>query len=239
MFRYFALLALAASSALAADPTVDEIAGKHAAARGGIDKMKAIRSLKVTGKMVMLQAQTEAPLTLLIKRPSSVRFEINMQGAKFVRAFDGVSAWDINPNRGPDAQKTEEREARRIRESADFDGPLVNAKEKGITLELLGKEAIDGAPAYKIKAVRQSGDVDYHWVDARSFLEVKSSSRRTVMGREMEIEAFPSDYKPVHGVLIPTLMEQRMDGKPMVRIAWETIEADAPIDDAVFKMPSR
>jgi hypothetical protein len=116
---------------------------------------------------------------------------------------------------------------------------MVNAKDKGITLELLGKEDIEGSAAYKIKAIRQGGEVDYHWVDAQGFLEVKSSSRRAVMGREMEIEAFPSGYKPVHGVLIPASMEQRMDGKPIVRIFWETIEANAPIDDAVFKMPAR
>jgi len=237
MIRFFALLALAASLGFAGDPTVEEIAAKYAAARGGVEKMQAIRSLKVTGKMVMLQAQVEAPLTLLIKRPTSVRVEVAVQGNKAVRAFDGATAWDINPSRGPEARKAEEAEARRIRESADFDGPLVNAKEKGISLELLGKEDVEGAPAYKVKAVRQSGDIDYHWVDAKTFLEVKSSSRRSVMGRDMEIEAFPANYKPVHGVLMPTSMEQRMDGKPLVRIVWEIIEANAPIDDALFKMP--
>jgi hypothetical protein len=229
---------MAAALAAAADPTLDEIVENHVTARGGREKMQAIQSLKVTGRMVMLTAQAEAPLVLLIKRPSSVRFEITMQGQKTVRAFDGTNAWDIVPRRGPDAQKAGDQETRRIRETADFDGPLVNASRKGITLELLGKEDIQGSAAYKIKAVRQSGDVDYHWVDAKSFLEVKSSSRRTVMGREVEIEAFPSDYKPVHAVLIPTCMEQRMDGKPIVRILWETIEANAPIDDAVFKMPA-
>ena len=225
--------------AAAADPTLDEIVARHVAARGGREKMQAIQSLKVTGKMVMLAVQAEAPLTLLIKRPASVRFEITVQGNKTVRAFDGTTAWDINPNRGPGARKAEDREARRTGETADFDGPLVNAKDKGITLELLGKEDVEGSAAYKVKAIRQNGDVDYHWVDTKSFLEVKSSNRRTVMGREMEIEAFPTDYKPVHGVLIPASMEQRMDGKPIVRIVWETIEANAPIDDAVFKMPAR
>jgi outer membrane lipoprotein-sorting protein len=237
MVRYLALLALAACSAMAADPTVDEVVAKYVAARGGLDKMKAIQSLKVTGKMIMLAAQTEAPLTLLIKRPGSVRIEIVVNGAKTVRASDGATAWDINPNRGPDARQAGEQEARRTRESADFDGPMVNAKQKGITLELLGKEDVDGSPAYKIKAIRQSGEMDYHWVDARSFLEVKSSSRRAIMGREMEIEAFIGNYKAVHGVMIPASMEQRMDGKPLVRIVWEIIEANAPIDDAVFKMP--
>lgn len=223
---------------MAADPTVDEVVAKYVAARGGLEKMQAIRSLKVTGKMIMLAAQTEAPLTLLIKRPGSVRLEITVNGAKTVRASDGATAWDINPNRGPEARQAGEQEARRTRDSADFDGPMVNAKDKGISLELLGKEDLEGSAAYKIKAIRQSGDVDYHWVDAKTFLEVKSSSRRTVMGREMEIEAFISNYKPVHGVMIPASMEQRMEGKPLVRIVWEIIEANAPINDAVFKMPA-
>jgi hypothetical protein len=239
MVRFFAVLAMAVALAAAADPTLDEIVQKHVAARGGREKMQAIQSLKVTGKMIMLSAQSEAPLTLLIKRPASVRVEITVQGQKTVRAFDGTTAWDMVPRRGPDAQKASDQEARRTRETADFDGPLVNASGKGITLELLGKEDIQGSAAYRVKAIRQSGDVDYHWVDAKSFLEVKSSSRRTVMGREMEIETFPSDYKPVRGVLIPCSMEQRMDGKPWVRMVWETIEANAPIDDAVFKMPAQ
>jgi len=237
MVRLPAILALAACFAMAAGPTVDEIAAKHAAARGGIERMKAIRSLKVTGKMIMMPAQAEAPLTLLIKRPNSVRFEVVVNGNKVVRAFDGTTAWDLNTARGPNARKSGDQETRRTSETADFDGPLVNANEKGITLELLGKEDIEGSPAYKVKAIRQGGDVDYHWVDARSYLEVKSASRRTVMGRETEIEAFPGNYKSVHGVLVPTSMEQRVEGRPLARIVWETIEANAPIDDAVFKMP--
>jgi outer membrane lipoprotein-sorting protein len=237
MARFFAVLAAATALATAADPTLDEIVEKHVAARGGHEKMKAIQSLRVTGKMIMLTAQTEAPMTLLIKRPGSMRVEITALGHKTVRAFDGTTAWDINPNRGPDPQKAGDQEARRSRENADFDGPLVNARDKGITLELLGKEDINSSPAFMIKALRPSGDVDYHWVDAKSFLEVKSSSRRTIMGRELEIDAYPGDYKPVHGVLIPSSMEQRMEGKPIVRVVWETIEANAPIDDALFKMP--
>jgi len=237
MIRLLVFLAL--SVCLAAESlTVEEIAAKYAAARGGLEKMQAIKSLKLTGKMTMSAAQTEAPVTLFIKRPDRVRIEIQLGGNRLVQAFDGTTAWSINPNQGPAPRPADQEEALRTRETADFDGPLVNSKDKGIRLELLGQEDVQGSPAYKIKAIRSNGRSEYHWVDARSFLEIKSSRRRPFMGREMEFEAFPADYRPLQGVLLPASIEQRMEGKPLLRIQWQTMEANPALDEAVFRMPT-
>ena len=51
----------------------DDIVQKSIDARGGQDKIKAIQSVKMTGKMVMGGGQMEAPITLQMKRPSSMR----------------------------------------------------------------------------------------------------------------------------------------------------------------------
>jgi len=200
--------------------------------------MQAIKSLKLTGKMTLAAAQTEAPVTLFIKRPDRVRLEIQLGGGRLVRAFDGTTAWGIGPNQGFAPRQADQEEAVRTRETADFDGPLVNSKDKGIHLERVGQEEVQGSPAYKIKVVRSSGRSEYHWVNASSFLEVKSSSRRPIMGREMELEAFPGDYRPIQGVLLPASIEQRMEGKPLLRIEWQTMEANPALDDAMFRMPT-
>ena len=84
--------------------TADQIVQKHVEAFGGVAKLNAIRTLVVTGKASIL-GQTEAPLTIQVKRPNLLRLEMTFQGRKIVQAFDGVTAWTINPShrRGAEA----------------------------------------------------------------------------------------------------------------------------------------
>jgi hypothetical protein len=79
---------LLAASAQEGGLSVDDIVKKNVDARGGIDKIKAIQSIKMTGKMVMGGGQMEAPMTLQMKRPSSVRIDMEFQGQAVVQGYE-------------------------------------------------------------------------------------------------------------------------------------------------------
>lgn len=245
MVRNVAVVLLAAPAlfsipaAAQTDLTVDQIVAKYVEARGGMDKIKAIQSMKTTGKMVMMGGQMEAPFTLQVKRPGSMRMETLLQGKTMVQAFDGEAAWSINPFQGnTEPQKASEDDTKLFRDQADFDGALVDYKTKGHTVELMGKEDVEGTPCYKLKLTRKSGDVEYYYLDAGNFLAVKSTMKRKQMGAEVEMEAFPGNYKPVNGVMMPYSTEMKMGGRTMMQMSIESVEANGKIDDAIFKMPA-
>ncbi len=224
-------------AAYASAQTVDEVISKNLAARGGLDKIKAIKSIKTTGKMMM--QGMEVPAVVQMKRPNAIRMEMSFQGKSIVQAFDGTTGWSVMPFAGSlDPQKMSEEEVSQMRDDADIDGPLVDYKEKGNTVELMGKEDLEGSPAFKLKVTKKSGDVTYIYIDAESYLEVKSVSKRKIQGNEMEIETYTSDYKNVGGLMFPHAIEQKVRGNTMMHVVVEKTELDLPIEDSTFKMPS-
>lgn len=223
-------------AAFAADMTADDIIAKNLEARGGKDKVLAIKTAKLTAKV--MNHGTEMPGTLEWKRPNLLLMEFQVQGQDVKQGYDGQTAWYIMPLMGTkDPQKMSEDDAKDIIEQADFDGPLVNYKEKGNTVELVGSEDVEGTPAYKLKLTLKSGDVRYIFIDKDSFLELKATAMMKREGNEMQIDSLSGDYKEVNGLMMPFSIETRVKDQVMSQITIDKIELDVPIDDAIFKMP--
>jgi outer membrane lipoprotein-sorting protein len=219
--------------------TVDEIIAKNVQARGGLEKLKAVQSIKSTANMSMGQGM-EAPGVLIQKRPSLARLDFTIQGLTAVQAYDGKSAWQIMPFMGKkDPEPMSADETKEVEEMADLDGPLVDYKSKGHQVELLGKEKVEGTDAYKIKATLKNGDVQTIYIDSDSFLEIKEETKRTVRGSEQLIESSIGDYKDVDGVLFPFAMESGVKGsQEKQKLTITKIELNVPADDSIFKMPA-
>jgi outer membrane lipoprotein-sorting protein len=236
------LLPLAAVLALATSPlaaqTVDEIIAKNVQARGGLEKLRSIQALRMTGTMT-LGPGAEAPVLLELKRGNQMRMEFSFQGMTGVQAFDGKSGWALMPFAGMAEPRALPPEAvRDAEEQSDIDGPLVDYKAKGHTVELLGKEPVNGADAYKLKVTLKNGNVRTIYIDVARHLEVKGEGRRTIRGAEVESETSLGDYKEVGGVMFPHSVEGGAKGRPeRQKILIEKIEINPTLDDARFKMP--
>src|SRR5664279_379452 len=155
------LMVLAAPMALGY--TADELVAKNVEAKGGIDKLRAIQSVRLSGKLIVGGGLLQLDYVALIKRPQLVRYEAKLQGLPQVQAFDGSQAWQINPFQGrKDPEKLSADDAKGMGEdAADVVGPLVDYKEKGYRIESLGTEDVDGTEAYKLRLTRPNGDLIY------------------------------------------------------------------------------
>ncbi|MGA2596132.1 MAG: hypothetical protein ABSH09_03870 [Bryobacteraceae bacterium] len=224
-----------------ADLTIDQIVQKHLDAVGGADKLKAIDNVKATGNAVLMGGQVEAPITMVLKRPTSMRLDMSIQGQNFIQAFDGTTSWMINPFMGsPDPQKASDEETKATRDDSDFiEGPLMDYKAKGSTVELVDKEDVGGTSAYKIKITKKSGNVQYLFLDAKTFLDMKSTGHRKQMGQEMDVETTMANYKTVNGVQMPFSIAQKANGNPVMELTVDKYEVNVPVDDAMFKMPEK
>jgi hypothetical protein len=236
------LLSLAfigACAGLAEAQSVDELIAKSVQARGGLAKLKAVNTLKLTGKMSVGPGM-EAPVTLEFKRPNRMRMEFVFQGMTGVQAYDGSAGWQISPFGGKkDPEPMSPEDLKEAQEQADMDGPLVDYKEKGHTVELVGKEKVEGSDAYKLKVNLKNGDIEFIYLDADSFLEIKDESKRTVRGSEIEEESTLGDYKEVNGVLFPFSIQSGAKGRPdKQNLTVDKIDVNTPVDDGRFKQPS-
>jgi hypothetical protein len=229
-----ALSSVAAETQDQKAPTLDEVVAKNIEAKGGAEALRALQSLKLTGKMVVNEGQLQLAYAETKKRTDEV------QGMTAVQAYDGKEGWKISPFQGrKDPEKMSADDVKPLMEDAEIDGPLVDWKTKGSTLEYLGREDVDGTSAYKIKVVRKNGDVNFVYLDPDHFLEIRILTQRVRHGAQEETETDISDYEKIGGVFVPFSIEAGRKGDPdKQKIVIEKAEANVPVDDAIFHFPT-
>jgi hypothetical protein len=221
--------------------SAEELAAKNIEAKGGIEKLHAIHSVRLSGKLMLNGGMLILDYVTLIKSPQSVRYEAKLQGLIQVQAFDGSQAWQINPFQGrKDPEKLSADDAKGMGEdAADVIGALVDYKEKGYRLESLGTEDVDGTEAYKLRMTRPNGDLIYVYLDPDYFLEIRTLSRRIEHGVPNETITDYGDYEKVNGVYLPLAQESgRKGSSDRQKVQFETAEINVAIDDAAFRFPA-
>ncbi len=239
-----AVAVLAAIPIFADDLTVEEIVANNLEAKGGEDGWKALETGRMTGSMLMgggAAGALEMPFTVEFKKPHRIRLEFTMQGMTAIQAFDGEIGWAILPFLGKtEPEEMAEDQVKQLKDQADFEGVLVDYKEKGHTVELMGQEEVDGTPAYKLKVTRADGDVDIIYLDEEYFVEFKMESNREVQGSEVTVSTVLGDYKEVDGLLFAHSMEMAFGGGEAQQvITIEKIELGIDLPDERFAMPEK
>jgi outer membrane lipoprotein-sorting protein len=231
---------LAAAPARAANPpTVDKILSKYVAARGGLQKIRSVQSLRQTGH-VTAGPNREGIVTRELKRPAHTRFEFKVQGVTAVFVSDGKRGWKVDPFQGnAEVQPLPDEVVAEAAEQGDFEGPLVDWKAKGHKIELAGQEDLAGRAAYKLKVTLASGAVRYDYIDAKTMNLVRTDSTRQVRGRTVQIQTTFGDFKKTDGLLFPRFVEVAAVGRPdTMRIDVESVEVNPSLSDARFAMPA-
>jgi outer membrane lipoprotein-sorting protein len=219
--------------------TADELVSKNLQAKGGLEKIKAIHSLRTTGNLDT--GFFKAVLSSESQRPDLYRTNMTVQGMTRVQAYDGATAWQISPFNGKkDPQLMGEDESRGLIEEADFDGPLVDAQAKGNKVEYLGHDQVDGDDAYKLKVTLKNGDILYYYLDPDTYLEIQIERQQFIRGSVRESVTLLGSYKAVNGVMYPFSIEAgpKNDPDSRARITIQKIEANVPVNEADFKMPA-
>ncbi len=241
MSRYLKMLPVAAVlfAACSSPSPVDEIVASNIEARGGSQRIQALQSIRQTASVTASGGRV-ARLVREIKRPGLFRLEFSSQGTKSVFAHDGEAGWQVAPLQGqfePQATTAENDAAAGV-DQRDVEGPLVDWREKGHVVELLGRETLPGGEAFKLKLTLKDGAIRYDYVDVASRLIVRTDVRRIMEGRPVQLEAMFSDFREAEGLVFPYLIETHVKDRPeVIRIAVEKIELNPDLDDARFRLP--
>jgi len=223
--------ALFCLSSSAVAQTVDEIVAKNLAAKGGVEKLKSIQSLRSTGTMVA-QGQT-VTMTLVSKRPNLTRQELVIGGQTMLMVFDGTNARMINPMVSPTPIDLQPEQVEMIKDQSDIDGPLVDYKTKGHQIEFVGAEMSDGKKAMHLRIHRKSMPVQDVYLDSVTYLESKVS---TAVPGSGVFETQFGDYRTVEGMTMPFSIKTVAAGMTLNEMKLDKIEVNVKLDDAIFKI---
>jgi hypothetical protein len=232
------VLLLLFAGRVASAQTVDDVVRRYLQARGGVERLHSVRSLRLTG-MMEIPGVPPAPFVMELKRPHLMRTEFDIEGRKGVRAYDGTNAWTQLPLPGEGPRPMSPEDAAEARDQADVDlSPLVDAAAKGFSIELAGKDRIPGGETWRLIVRGAAGPPRTVHIDVKTHLVIATEESRQVEGTAVDFITNVGDYRIVQGLAFPFRIEVGPKGSlDRQKLVLQKIEVNPPIDDARFTMP--
>ena len=222
------------SMAHAQDLPLEKILSNHYKAIG-LKKLREVSTMIMTGTMVQQDAM---PVKIVRMRPDQYLLQFDIQDITAYQGYDGQNAWWTLPWTGnPKPQVMPDDRAKDLKSKSDFDGLLYNWKIKGHIVELMGRDTIEKLPAYKLKITKKDQSIEFLFLDATKFLIIKRSYYRMSRGKEVPVDIYFRNYRPVQGILFAFIQETYIGGQPYNSIEFDSIELNKPVDTQIFKMP--
>ena len=210
--------------------TVDDVVNSHITAMGGKEKLESLKSVRMTGSMST--QGVDISMTMTRSHLTGFRLDMDIMGSSNYQMLNNTEGWVFMPVMGmTEPKKMEDEQYKSASSQLDIQGALLNYKEKGTTVELLGKDKVDNAEAYKLKLTLKSGKVVTYFLDAKTYFLIKTAGKQNVQGEEMEMETTFSDFKQnADGFWFP-YSTTSMQGT----ITFDKIETNVKVEDTMFK----
>lgn len=239
--KFFASAAVAVLLSVSAfAQTVDEVVAKHIEAMGGIDKWKSIKGVEMNNSMSM--QGMDISMKSVVIPGKAMKSTVKVMGQEIITVINGETGWSIRPammGGTGEAEDLPKDQLKMTRGQMDLGGLLVNYKEKGSTLELAGKEKMDGGDVYKLKLTDKAGEVTNIFVSASTYYILKTAGKRTINGQDIDTEVNYSNFKQVEGLTFPFTMETASPMGGQITIETESIKLNPAIDEAIFQRPAK
>jgi hypothetical protein len=210
--------------------TVDEIISKHETALGGKEKLLTIKSIKMVGSL-NVQGMDVGVTTTAVNGVGS-RNDISVPGmGEGFQVVNTTKGWDFMPFMGQASpEEISADQAKASQGLLDLQGVLVNYKEKGNQVELLGKEKVDTAECYKLKVTNKQGGVSTLYIDANTYYRVKTITKIKNANGDADVETGYGDFKKTEdGYVLPFSLTMERG-----TIVFSTIEVNKPVDEKIF-----
>ncbi len=234
------LVAVSCLSVLACAQTAEELVSKNLQAKGGIDKIKSVKTWRMTGRLKNARGRI-AVVGQTNMRPDLVRRDAQHAGYDCdpgLRRFHGLadSTFPRTQRARVDGRGYSARLAsrRRFRRSA-----CGLRCERATRSNIWGTIMVDGDDALRLKVTLKNGDIIYYYLDPDTFLEIRKEVQEFIRGSVRESVTEMGSYKPVAGVMYPFSISQGSKANPAAQTTTvEKIEVNVNIDPADFAVPA-
>ncbi|MBP7344988.1 MAG: hypothetical protein RL135_2111 [Bacteroidota bacterium] len=222
------LVVFAAVASLSAQ-TADEVINKYVTAIGGADKWSKIQSLKVEGQ---IEVQGLAiPFTMQAVHMKGMRVDAEFQGNKIIDITTPTKGWSQNPLMGKSSlEAITPEELKSKLDELDVQDEFVNYKEKGSTVEFLGKEEEEGTSYNKVKLTTKNGNEKTYYFDLVTNLIYKEETTTKQQGQEVKSSVKYLDYKTLENGI---KMAFKSD-MGMMMIVTNKVTINPTIDETIF-----
>jgi len=224
--------------------TADDVVEQHLAAIGGRAALGKLKSRSMTGTITVSTqgGDVSGLIEILDQEPNRSRtlvtLDLSALGAGQMildQRFDGTSGYIIDSLRGNRDMTGSQLDTMR---NGAFPNPYLHYRELGGTLELRGTETVGERDAYVLIFTSKTGTVGRQYIDAASFLPIKSVVKiEDPQVGEIEQTTEFLDYQDVDGVKVP-LQVKATNAFQSSTITITKVEHNVTIDETLFSKPA-
>ncbi len=214
--------------------SADEVRLKMIEAMGGEDALKNIKDMTITGTAELTMQGLSGTITVYKKEPNKRRLDFEVMGMVITQAYDGETAWMVNPQTGAIEDMPEQGAAEWKRESMPVIS-LLNPEKYDITFTYIGKEQVEGKDHFILEQTYPDGFKATIYCDSQTYLVTKSRSTVTGPMGEVEVEQYSSDYKKVNGITMSHSSVQYRDGEEYLKFTIEEVKFNTGLEDSLFE----
>jgi hypothetical protein len=232
MKQIFAALALSLCITGTQAQSVDEIVENHLKAMGGKEKMAALQSLVMKGTLNVQGFDVEITQTTVQGVGSRTDINVPTMGEGYL-IVTPTKGWNFMPFQGmSEPEEMPEAQLKSRQSQLDLTGSFYNYKEKGNTIELAGKEAVDGKDCFKLKLTNKAGKVTTMFLDASTYYRVKTVSMVETEQGEVESVTTFSNFKPTPEGYVYPMSTTNQQGTT----EFSSVEVNKKVDEKIFQI---
>lgn len=226
--------------AQAGDDRARAILAKAIDVRGGLEKLRSIKTLRATGTTTVMgpQGSIKVETVTSVVYPDRIRVEGALPAGRFVQVYASGAGWISDPNGIRDAPPPM-RDGMRADLERDPTRLLLDAWDGKAKLGALADApAESGKTGATIEMVRQGGEsVTLHFDLQIGHLVGVSYKVPAPAGRRSTMELRLSDFRPLDGLQIPFTAVTLRDGVMAQQRTFTKVEINPTIDSAIFTKP--
>ena len=211
--------------------TADEIISKHLDAIGGVDAWRKVTSIREEGTLIAQGAEVNIVRTVLHQKGS--RQDISVAGMNGYSIITPIAGWNFMPFQGQTApEPLTDEDINEGQPELDAQDELVDYIEKGSSVELVGKDDVDGTECFKLVLTFKSGKTESLFLDPKSYHIIRQIAKQKANGQEMEITTNLSNYQKLpEGIVVAMSISL-----PFGELNVKKVEVNKPVDEAIFKL---
>lgn len=205
-------------------------------AQGGRDVLSKIMDMTSTGTMEMITMGMSGSITMYTKEPNKMRMDMEIMGFIITQAYDGETAWMINPQTGV-AEEMPEQLSEDMKRQAMGNTALLDPDKMGISYTYEGKEDIEDVEYILLKQTFADGESATYYLHPETYLAYKTKGKSmNQMGVEVETETFLYDYKELEKTMVPYVITIYQDGEEFMTITLSDFKYNTGLEDSFFQM---
>jgi hypothetical protein len=241
--RFAVIVVVLSWASSAASQTAEDIIEKSITAMGGRAAHEKIKNRITTGELSIgtpagdITGTVEMYGAVPNKQRTVIKADLSAFGAGQLlvdQRFDGTTGYAMDSMQGNREITGSQLDSMKAQ---GFPNPFMSYKAAGTSVKLGAKEKIGEKEAFLLTFEPATGNPIKTWVDATSFLPVRTVIRvSTPQTGEIEQMVEPLDFKDFDGVKVP--MKLRLtNAMQSITMTFTKVEQNVAVDDKMFSKP--